>query len=228
MTEVVFVTAAKAEVPAPPDPQAAPASIVLPLASNFTQSLVVVVPVDNCSLEPLPCSDVTPEIAISPAPLTVTGDVAVIAPPPELVTQVAQAITPAAEIVAGDVAVSAPPLVVVAQVEHAIVPVPVIVPPVIGGVVAMLVTDPILKNDPPFCEAWIVFVPELGQRMSMPAVGVGEVDPAVQQRAVTVEGQAAPSDPAEPICTVLPKVPVVPTLRLVPTLSLPPFMILPV
>ena len=38
----------------PPDEQAAPASIVLPLASNLTQSFVVVVPVDAWTFAPFP------------------------------------------------------------------------------------------------------------------------------------------------------------------------------
>lgn len=82
------------------------------------------------------------EHVISPALLTAMGDVAVIAPPPDDVTQVAHAIWPAALIVVGDAAVKRPPLVVVAHVGQAIVPVVVIAPPVIGDVVAMLVTDP--------------------------------------------------------------------------------------
>jgi len=50
------------------EPHAAPASTVLPLASNFTQSLVVVAPVDSCRLAPLPC---TPVMLL--VPVTVLG-----------------------------------------------------------------------------------------------------------------------------------------------------------
>jgi hypothetical protein len=38
----------------PPDPQADPLSTVFPLASNFTQSLAVVEPVESWSFAPLP------------------------------------------------------------------------------------------------------------------------------------------------------------------------------
>src|SRR5208283_1644938 len=76
------------------------------------------------NVAPLPARTLleTPESAIKPALLMVTGAVALRAPPLTVVAQVEQAISPAAEMVTGAVAARAPPFVVVAQVAQVMFP----------------------------------------------------------------------------------------------------------